>query len=78
MREIHNLVKHGETAKRGTLGGHSHARGDLSNYDMFRSLISCFFWCIPNWRVYPITQTCILFTFIHYIFFVCPFFLSEF
>ena len=42
MREIHNLVKYGETAKRGTLGGHSHARGD-SNYDMFRSLISCFF-----------------------------------
>ena len=29
MREIHNLVKHGETAKRGTLGGHSHARGEI-------------------------------------------------
>ena len=28
MREIHNLVEHGETATRSTLGGHSHARGE--------------------------------------------------
>ena len=35
MREIHNLVEHGETATRSTLGGHSHARGEYLYFILY-------------------------------------------
>ena len=41
MREIHNLVEHGEAATRGSLGGDSHARGEYLYFVYF-----CIYICI--------------------------------